>query len=936
MSSHLPHHNHRVQDQDANNFHNRPQSSQSEHHRQAQRLYNTNPSFVYHHHDQQQQRRDPSWQIEYPGANFNRSCPEILSRFQNKTHDSKPLDYSASGSGSSSLRGGGGGEASASENLLNDSTGGGGDTTFNYSLRFAEDDGDDEGNHHAGSNNKSDDTVKTYCYEGTPQFSKSNSCQDLLQELEFERDEASASNTAPNNNALDSPTNCFTKSSIAANHKLQPIDEVKPYYVENTPAAFSRASSLSSIHSLDEATNGEINADFAESSELHQQQGSFTSADKHEHQPHQARPDNQSALQAPPHPVPRKRSSLPHTPCRVTFSADETPLQFSRCSSVASLESDVCGMQPGGEGGIGNSRNDDDLSDYSRRASEVVSPSELPDSPTRSLAPPTRFLDNNTPAAGPPPTAARRQQHQQQQNSEEDVVKVYSVSVAEKSGFNSCRSLSPLTVDGDEVALLYLPIIGKEKLDSMGKLDLNSPAVTCTNNDSNGIPLLPATTENETVENGADKNKRRGFPNDELKVFAVEGTPFYGVSTATSLSDLLADIDDAEMDDIDRGCKTDNFSNQESEYLVAQAVGQQEQEATNVQNAALAVVNEVNSQNREPGTEDEPIYSDAQLLEKCIRVGKALGIPKGIPKSQSEFRINSNNHQPNPLATTSEAKMTSKSQDFEFDDPDLAALIQIGRNRTTDKDKTPKTKNGKRAEKSNKSQTNSVSATQIVAVKAEPEQQQKATPPGGSEEAHPTLNKVNSDDRKSSTDECISENSPSTNNNDASSNSSPIKPTLLDPNQISTMSLGSEWNDDTPTFSSPIPSMSISTAFKLAESLSMDNSRPPLPPKNQIHRVEKQNMNESINVSCLSVSVLLDNVEPPSTFSLVSSTDCCPGGGRSPQLAPRSQGSTLSDKINKKWKALTDAANNSSHSNLAGQKPPILDSMENSMISISR
>ncbi|XP_035706785.1 adenomatous polyposis coli protein isoform X2 [Folsomia candida] len=1014
-----------------NKFHlsNRSQSQQGQ---PFHRLYNTNPGGLVHHHNHQNHDRSTDmldsssisrWQNNYSNPNnFNRSCPEILFQIPNthqiSVHDPKPVDYSASGSASSSCRGGGGGEGGANSDSLNDSNGGGGDTTFNYSLRFAEDDGDED-HHHTGGNNKSDDTVKTYCYEGTPQtFSKSNSCQDLVQELEFERAEASSSS-----NPNDCHGGGFGKTAGSLANKLQPIDEVKPYYVENTPAAFSRASSLSSIHSSDEALHEE-NADFAESSEQQQQkQQNLKSPEKHV--------DSQQSLtiQIPPQPIPRKRSSLPHTP-RVTFSAEETPLMFSRCSSVASLDSLDVGQ--GESGGVGGHRNDDDLSDYSRRESEVVSPSELPDSP-RALVPPVRFLERNN-GVRPEPKERSKTEHK---NCDEDDVKVYSVSMVEKSGFNSCRSLSPLTVDGEE-----LEIIRKDKLDAVGQgreIPLSTSEETPTGAVGGG----------EEEGNTGDKPvpvKRAAFPDDELKVFAMEGTPFYGVSTATSLSDLMADIEDTPTGG-DIPTKSNRLQKPNQQQVAAGEI--RSTEVQNAENAALAVVNaesqphkkSVHNVNGEMGkvvegnskkldesitttTGEESIYSDAQLLEKCIRVGKAMG----IPKSQSEFRISDNENLPtgqtgikNPLQPKMSSsnnvggkqKLTSKSQDFEFDDPDLAALIQIGRNRTKDKDKTSSKNKGSSKKTNGKTNMHNSSSSMAPPLpKSNPPHAQPAAIQGDNEskivtttmekvvmnqhnnatgqtenltpvvalspednkndvsltsnhETRPKLDKLDSTERKS-TEECfssVSEESPLTNsnNNESESNGSNVTSnsdlgshqvdavqTPLDPNQVSTMSIGSEWNDETPTFSSPIPSMSISTAFKLAESINVEslpidkNSKPPLPPKTRssLGNIKQQmNMNDSMNLSCYSVASsvqndLLDNVEPPSIFSnLVSSTDCVAGNL---QINPKSQtSSNLSDKLNKKWKALVDGGNTSSISNLTGQKPPPDFDMENSMISVA-
>ena len=133
------------------------------------------------------------------------------------------------------------------------------DETFNYSHYDEE---EEEEKH------QQKDTVKTYCDEGTPGFS--GSMVDL--------------------------------SSQAADTCIQ-------FQVEDTPAVFSRTSSLSSI---EENQHGENPAEII--------------------------------LDSKKPPVLGTNGSLSTAPVlqkRVMFSAEETPLMFSRCSSVASLES--CG-----------------------------------------------------------------------------------------------------------------------------------------------------------------------------------------------------------------------------------------------------------------------------------------------------------------------------------------------------------------------------------------------------------------------------------------------------------------------------------------------------------------------------------------------------------------------------------------------------------------
>lgn len=890
--------------------------------------------------------------FNYPGAKFNRSCPEILSRLNsghpqinNFVPEQKPLDYSSnSPSATSSLRGAG--EAAGSHN----DSANGGDTTFNYSLQYTEEDEDDRGNSTGnGGTSKSEDTLKTYCYEGTPHnFSISNSCQDLVQEIEMEKAAASAPSTEK-----VGPATQPEKSS-----KLQPIDEApKSYYVENTPAVFSRTSSLSSINSSGGLNAGEhkaepITSDCPDGKKMDSFVDDCPGSSFNQHQQN----------------VSKRRGGPPHgtfTPSRVTFSAEETPLMFSRCSSVASLDS----LDVGGVGGTGNglaSHNDDDLSDFSRRASEVVSPSDLPDSP-REMAPPIRVYEQ------PINMHTNIGATSQEKQDGEDDVKVFSME--EKSGLNSCRSLSPLMIDGEE-----LPILGKKKLPESDRVqDHQDRNRNIPGNGNQGLernvhsreghasPLsvnMKSDSSSETKHMEPEKKKTSAFPDDEVRVFAMEGTPFYGVSNATSLSDLTMDLDQPEPPK----------PRERTSLLTLNNVSQQMPplpEKSVVTNAHAVEINtpESGAPNKNNVQPEEPIYSDAQLLQKCIRIGKSVG----IPKSKSEYKIthsesmeqmavasntisgSSSNLVTNPNSESQSKKtMTESRSHHDFDDPDLAALIMKGRNRPKEKERST-SKSSKAAKacdknvvsKSNKSSSESESSKSL----------QQSCPPDkdGSLKKETVRIEVKEVDEKNQSQGELpksnesSENEPSTTDN-SSNNVQKLedKPedkcanakielkldTLaLDPSQISTTSLGSEWNDETPTFSSPLPSMSISTAFKIVggnDESSM--SKPPmLPPKST------RLIATSMQSSMLTMSVnneLLDNIDPPSTFSnLVSSSDCVLMS--SPPMNPKMQGSS-SDKLSRKWKALNEAGNTSSiHSNLSGQRPPLDLDLENSMISVA-
>ena len=105
--------------------------------------------------------------------------------------------------------------------------------------------------------------------------------------------------------------------------------------------------------------------------------------------------------------------------------------------------------------------------------------------------------------------------------------------------------------------------------------------------------------------------------------------------------------------------------------------------------------------------------------------------------------------------------------------------------------------------------------------------------------------------------------------------------------QQSVLSIASEWNDDTPTLSSTIPSMSISSAFRLVE----DRHAKPASPK----------------LGAALIESTLTSVQPPSLLSAMSSTEC-------------------------KRKTYNKSDNTS---NILNQRPPPDLDLENSMISVA-
>ena len=154
-----------------------------------------------------------------------------------------------------------------------------------------------------------------------------------------------------------------------------PSDRMRSYCTEDTPYSFSRRSSLSSLHSTDVAeakqTVQELDADEMD----------MSSADVTLKPELLENPCDSTDTSA--------NTSHGAAGKSVTFDVHDTPMMFSRCSSLGSLSSfDAYSVHSSVH------------SEYSRRASEVVSPSDLPDSPSDTMPPspsrsksPTRFTD---------------------------------------------------------------------------------------------------------------------------------------------------------------------------------------------------------------------------------------------------------------------------------------------------------------------------------------------------------------------------------------------------------------------------------------------------------------------------------------------------------------------------------------------------------------
>lgn len=219
------------------------------------------------------------------------------------------------------------------------------DQITDYSIRYAENQSDSDEEVAKPANVNSNDTMKCYNTEGTPHavLSGAASMTDLRKEKLKE--------------TVRAPDEKKAKGKFSAGASgLQSPEKTVNYCVEGTPGNFSRSDSLSDLeeNSMLESKNPKTGSNKAPAS-----------------------------AKIPPPLIIRKefsgeKESVAATPKSVTFGslAEETPLMFSRTSSMGSLSS--------AEPACVDDKSSV-VSDFSRLASGIISPSELPDSPTQSV-----------------------------------------------------------------------------------------------------------------------------------------------------------------------------------------------------------------------------------------------------------------------------------------------------------------------------------------------------------------------------------------------------------------------------------------------------------------------------------------------------------------------------------------------------------------------
>ncbi|XP_041356018.1 LOW QUALITY PROTEIN: adenomatous polyposis coli protein-like [Gigantopelta aegis] len=256
-----------------------------------------------------------------------------------------------------------------------------------------------------------DDQVKTFYTEGTPYLSTATSLTDLTGKVNL-KDEETQKET-DNSDELQNFASKYSESekddesdisgqreatakknfslvdsrdesgdenrpSFHSHDNGVSLDQTKTYCQEGTPICFSRVSSLSSLHSSEarDCHSDSRQMGLTQIQELDKMDAMTGSVIENIGSDRQKESPSKS-IQSP---GAAGSDIMEKEHKTVTFDEnnliEETPLMFSRCSSLGSLSSFDA-----------QSVHSSVVSEYSRRASEVVSPSELPDSPSETMPP---------------------------------------------------------------------------------------------------------------------------------------------------------------------------------------------------------------------------------------------------------------------------------------------------------------------------------------------------------------------------------------------------------------------------------------------------------------------------------------------------------------------------------------------------------------------
>ncbi|XP_030581587.1 adenomatous polyposis coli protein isoform X2 [Archocentrus centrarchus] len=368
-------------------------------------------------------------------------------------------------------------------------------------------------------------------------------------------------------NKLRPPPPASTRTAPKSNQ-----ESTQTYCVEDTPICFSRGSSLSSLSS-EEEVDGDVIGRKRKGGSGGGSSNDYPTLPVSEKDAHeqQQRKEAESQTTAAPsirgrrghhhghhhhhHHVTSSGARTPKSPPEQPY-AQETPLMFSRCTSVSSLDSFSTSS-------IASSVRSSEP--CSGMPSGVVSPSDLPDSPGQTM-PPSR-------AKTPPPPQKTEEEKSKKKDEEESSADVLLHFATESTphGFSRASSLSALSLDEPYIAAEMKKKKKEEKEGGAEERKEEPPKpILDESDDDDDIEILeacinmamPKSSRKPKKEQQAAPRKPSQLPVYKLlppqsrgqsqqrkdvpppeevpRVYCVEGTPL-NFSTATSLSDLTID-----------------------------------------------------------------------------------------------------------------------------------------------------------------------------------------------------------------------------------------------------------------------------------------------------------------------------------------------------------------------------------------------------------
>ncbi|XP_067341290.1 adenomatous polyposis coli protein isoform X2 [Channa argus] len=395
---------------------------------------------------------------------------------------------------------------------------------------------------------------------------------------------------SPKPSLPSAPTTSGTKLRPPTANRVVPKsnqESTQTYCVEDTPICFSRGSSLSSLSSEEEEDTDVIARKRRGGSGVSNDYPTLPVSEKDAHEQQQQRQqkeaESQTATAAPStrgrrghhhhghahhhhhhhHVTSSSGARTPKSPPEQPY-AQETPLMFSRCTSVSSLDSFSTSS-------IASSvRSSEPCSGV---PSGVVSPSDLPDSPGQTM-PPSRAKTPPMPPSSQKTTEEEKAKKKDEEESSTDVL-LHFATESTPHGFSRASSLSALSLDEPYIAAEMKKKNDKEVEEEGGnresKEEVVAKPILDESDDDDDIEILEACInmampkssrkpkkQQQTVprkpsqlpvykllppQSRVQSQQRKDVPpppEEVPRVYCVEGTPL-NFSTATSLSDLTID-----------------------------------------------------------------------------------------------------------------------------------------------------------------------------------------------------------------------------------------------------------------------------------------------------------------------------------------------------------------------------------------------------------